>query len=295
MQITSSSFGGRNVVFDNILEDIPGGVNLDKTRLKTGTTYLKAGTLVNVNKSTRVAELVKTAKVITGGDGDSIRVAKTHQFVAGEYVSDGLVAQAISSIITTEDDYDTLELGGSLVKYVADTVIYEVKSTATLGKFASAVVEDTAEHTLTIYDPTGASEGLKVVLAQAGDDNLAVAYASGVLTISLADTTASKNTAALITAAIQALDSTSYNFKAFYAVGASWSETGDTLTTASDFMDVNVADKYAVSGFVKDEVNVEYDNVDVSVVIRGSVREGSLPAPVTSAMKKELSLFTFNA
>lgn len=295
MQITTDTLGGRNVVFDYIHEDIPGGVSLDKTRLNASTTYIKAGTLVNVNKSTRVAEIVKTATVIDGGDANSIRVAKTHQFAVGEYVSDGLTAAAISSITTTEDDYDTLELGGSLVKYVADTVIYEVTSAAALGGYASATVEGAEDHTLTIYDPTGKAAGLKVVLAQAGSDTLAVAFSGGVLTISLADTTASKNTAALITTAIQALDATGYNFKAFYAVGSSWSETGGTLTTASDYMEESVADKYTVSGFVKDEVNVEYDNVDVSVVIRGAVREGSLPFPVTSAMKKELPLITFNA
>lgn len=294
MQITQSSFGGRNVVFDHISEDIPGGVSLDKTRLKTGTTYLKAGTLVNVVKSTRVAEIVKTATIITGGTSSAIRVSVNHQFKAGEYVTDGYVVQTISSI-TTGTAYDTLNLGGALQVYSAGTVIVEANASAVIGGFAKGVLEGASGHTLTITDPTGVSAGLRLVLARAGDDNLAVAYANGTLTITLANSTASKNTAALIQAAIRALiTGAAYNFGSFVCVGASWSEDGSTLTTAAATMAVNNPYPYLLTGFIKDEVNVEYDNVDISVVTGGAVRESALPFPVTTAMKALLPKVTFN-
>ena len=60
MNITSSNIAGRNVVFDYIHEDIPGGLSLDKSRVPSTLKYMPAGTLLNVNKATRVAEFVKT-------------------------------------------------------------------------------------------------------------------------------------------------------------------------------------------------------------------------------------------
>lgn len=292
MQITSDSFGGRNVVFDYILEDLPGGVSLDKTRLKTGTTEIEAGTPVNVVKSTRVAEIVKSSTVITGSGAAAVRVATDHQWIAGEYVTDGLVCQTISSI-TAGATYDTLNLGGSLIKYAANDIIYE-PATTYVKKGVVARVEGVSGHYLDIYDPTGGLEGMKVVLARAGGDTLAVTFATGTITISLANTTAGKNTAALISAGIQALDDAGWDFSSVYCVGTSWSEDGATITTASDYFEKTYNDKYPVTGFVKETVNVEEDNADVAVVIRGAVREGSLPFPLHADQKKQITGINFN-
>ena len=67
MQIVKgATITGRKVIFENILEDIPGGVSLEVvTRLDytaSGKEYLPAGTPVYVDLTTRIAEVCKSTK-----------------------------------------------------------------------------------------------------------------------------------------------------------------------------------------------------------------------------------------
>jgi len=292
MQITQDSFGGRNVVFDYVYEDLPGGCNLDKSRLKAGTTYLKAGTLVNLNKSTRIAEIVKTATVITGGSSTAVRVPITHQFKAGEYVTDGVAVQTISTI-TAGTTYDTLNLGGALLAYGAGVVIAEVNASASMIPVASVTLVTGSGKSLTVTDPSGKLAGVNVAVTANGSDALAVTFANNTLSIALASTTAASNTPGVeIQAAIRALTTAGY---AFLNVQCSGDEiAGSALTPASGTIATNQPYKYLPSGFIKDKVNVEYDNVDISVVLSGAVRESALPFPLTTAMKTQLPKVTFN-
>lgn len=293
MQITSGTLGGRNVVFDSVLEDIPGGVSLAKSRLKTGTEEILAGTPVFVNKTTRVAEIVKSATIITGGTSTAVRVPKTHQFKAGEYVTDGVAVQTISTI-TTGTDYDTLNLGGALLTYAAGTVITQVNASASMLGYAAVTLTIASGKTMTIMDPSGKLEGLGVSIVAAGDDNLAVAVANHVLTISLASTTASKNTPAVeIQTAVRALAVAGYDFDGFQITGDELA--GSAITPASGALALNQPYAYVPNGFVKETVNVEYDNADCSVVVRGAVRESALPYPLVAALKAKLPQFMFNA
>jgi len=295
MQITQTTFAGRNSVYDYIHEDIPGGVSLDTDRFAAGTEELEAGAPLYVDKSARVAYLVKTSTVLTGSAAQTVRVAKGSHWIVGDFVSDGIKAEAIASITTSGATYDVLNFSTGLTNYTTGTVIFQTTSAA-MQKGSAATVQGIVGDYLTIWDPTFSSDGLKVVLARAGDDNLAVAYASGVLTITLANSTGSKNTVALIEAAINALITNDFPWEAMFCLGDGWdsAQDGATITTASAFMAATYPDLYTANGLLKDTVNVEDDNVSCSVVVSGAVRESALPFPLSTAQKAKLPKFTFN-
>jgi hypothetical protein len=295
MNITTDSIAGRNVVFDHILYDLPGGVSLDTDRFAAGTETVAAGTPVYVDKSARVAYLVKTSTVLTGSTTTAVRVAKGSHWIVGDFVSDGVKAEAILSITTSGATYDVLNFTTGLTNYAAGTILYQTASAA-MQKGSSATVQDTAGDYLTIWDPTFSSAGLKVVISQNSGNSLAVSYASGVLTIALANSTAASNNVAAIEAAINALVTDDFPWEAMFCLGVDWDnkQTGATLTTASAFMVDTRPDLYQPNGLIKDLVDVETGNAECSVVLAGAVRNGSLPFPLTVHQKALLSLFTFN-
>jgi hypothetical protein len=295
MQITQTTFAGRNQVFDYIHEDLPGGVSLDTDRFAAGTEELKAGAPLYVDKTARVAYLVKTSTVLTGSATDAVRVAKGSHWIVGDFVSDGVKAEAIVSITTSNAGYDILNFTTGLTNYAAGTVLYQTTSEA-MQKGSAATVEGIIGDYLTIWDPTFSSDGLKVVLARNGSDALAVTYASGVLTIALAKDTHTHNTVALIEAAINALITNDFPWEAMFCLGDGWdgAQIGAVLTTASAFMAPVYPDLYIPNGLLKDTVNVEGYNVSCSAVLSGAARLSAMPFPLTTGQKAKLSKFTFN-
>jgi len=124
MQITQTTFAGRNSVYDYIHEDLPGGVSLDTDRFAAGTEELKAGAPLYVDKTARVAYLVKTATVLASSAADAVRVAKGTHWIAGDFISCGVKAEAILSITTSNAAYDVLNFTTGLTNYAAGTVIF---------------------------------------------------------------------------------------------------------------------------------------------------------------------------
>ncbi|HCY40443.1 MAG TPA: hypothetical protein DHV48_03680 [Prolixibacteraceae bacterium] len=295
MNITQDSFGGRNVVFDSVLEDIPGGLSLDKTRIPATLLYVGAGAPVNVNKTTRVAELIKTAVCVAdSASGDAVRVAKGHLFAAADVITDGYVVCAITSIDTSNAAYDIIVPATTFVNYAEGTVIVESATGKVAGTHAAVTVTIASGKTITVNDPSGKAAGIIVSIAAAGDDNLACSFAGKTLTIALASTTASKNTPAVeVQAAIRALVTPAFDFSAFVVTGDELAGSG--VTPATGVMAVNNPYKYEANGLVKSTVNVEGANADCSVVLKGAVRESALPYPVSPLMKATLSGITFNA
>lgn len=293
MNISTDSVAGRNVVFDSILEDVPGGVSLDKTRIPSTLLYVGAGSPVYVNKTTRVAELIKTAVCVADSvDGDNVRVAKGHLFAAADVVTDGFVVSAITSITTTAADYDILVLATTFVNYDAGVVIEESVAGKSITKGATVSILMATGKTLTIDDPSGLAAGLVVTVASAADDNLAVTFSGNTLAISLANATATKNTPSVeIQTAVRALVSTKYDFTQFVCTG---DEETTVVGTKTGTMAASTPGRYVANGLVKDTVNVEGANAECSVVVKGAVREGSLPYPVSADMKASLSGITFN-
>lgn len=295
MHITTETIARRKVIFDSILEDIPGGVGLDKSRLTTGLEEVAAGTLVNVTN--RVAEVVKTAIcVANSADATHIRVAKNHLFKVGESLTDGFAVAAITDVdTTTSTAYDILTLGASLVSYAANAVLVEVNTSAVIGGYASVTVTIATGKTITVKDPSGRSAGISVAISANGSDALAVTFSGKTLGIALASTTAGSNTPGVeVQAAVRALASSlGIDFSAFEVSGDELA--GSAITPASGTMALNQPYKYLPTGFVRETVNVEYDNPDVAVVLKGAVRQSALPYAVNTAVKALLPNFTFNA
>jgi hypothetical protein len=116
-----------------------GGFLLDTTGLTLDTastpSVIPAGSPIGFDESTRVAKVLKTAKVQTNATNSAtaIKVYKGHQFAVGDYVATavGGAAYAITAIDTSNAAYDQLTVGTTLgVALTADTS-YLFQSSAT--------------------------------------------------------------------------------------------------------------------------------------------------------------------
>lgn len=105
---------------------LPGGFK-PKNTISTGT-VLQRGSLVQVFFDTMEAAVVKVAKVLNGGTTSKARVAKGHTFAAGDVVfkvgkNDKSVS--ISSIDTSNADYDVLNLSAAITGLAANDILCE--------------------------------------------------------------------------------------------------------------------------------------------------------------------------
>lgn len=138
MNITTDSITGGKVIFENILEDVPGGASLEVTsrldylihNTNVDKRYLKAGAPVYFSESTRIAQVCKSASWITGGSTTAIRVGKNHHFVVGDFMNDGVTTGLISAIVTTVAAYDTITVNTALLN-VTGTIYGEGTVTGT--------------------------------------------------------------------------------------------------------------------------------------------------------------------
>ena len=76
-------------------------------------TVLRRATLLEVNFENMTAAVIKLADVLAGGTTKAVRVAKGHYFAVGDVVTkigDGKSTPSISSIDTSNVDYDVLTL-----------------------------------------------------------------------------------------------------------------------------------------------------------------------------------------
>jgi len=135
MNITNENIDGKPVVFDSILEDVPGGAGLNVARLdyekKTSNVdkrYLKAGAPVYFDPATRIAELCKSALAVDGGGSTTPRVEKTHHFKVGEFLNDGITGAKISAIDETNGAYDVLTVNTAVT--VTEGTIYQEGTTS---------------------------------------------------------------------------------------------------------------------------------------------------------------------
>ena len=86
------------------------------------------GTLLDVDLQTREASIVKNALVVAGGTTSAPRVAKGHFFKAGDFVFVTGDAVAVSSVDTTNADYDVLTLSGACTGATAGNYIEQAKA-----------------------------------------------------------------------------------------------------------------------------------------------------------------------
>ncbi|MGV8136483.1 MAG: hypothetical protein AB2L20_14840 [Mangrovibacterium sp.] len=252
--------------------------------------------------------VIKTAKIVAGGTSAAPRLAKNHLFKVGEFISDGKVALEIATV-TKGDTYDTLTFAaGVLLTFAANTVLYQAAAANTTGgTAAAATVTGDVDDTLTVLIPAGSSpanfNGLRLKIAQAADDVLAVAYEDGVLTISLAKTTATKNNVALIQAAIRALGlvAPGLDFSAATVTGAAgWdgAQTGAVLTTATDAFEggVNIgtiAYIYTPAAITMNKVDLTVANQTSGLLEAGKVTKAVMPFPIDAALEAALKDIRF--
>ena len=277
-----------------VLEDIPGGITLISADLKTATTEVLLGALVEYTESDGTCHLVKTAEVYSTytAAATTIKVKKNHEFVVGDFISNGLVATAITAIDTTTSTlYDDLTITAALdvEDIAADYVLYQGASETTAGATAAtALVEDVADATLTLSVPDGTNR-IKMIISQNGSDALAVTFTESTktLAIALASTTATKNTAALIQTAVQALGVVgAFNLTAWtFAAAGTWDSAakGAVLTIPSDYTTDGVAyaecaEKYEANAVTLTNLDnsLATPNLISGAMVRGSVVEAAM-------------------
>ena len=121
MQNTKTTESRSDVVFQSVLETIPGGRTLAIADVEQDILY--AGTPIGVD-SNKLGHIVKCAEMqATASDSATdYKVLKGHNFKVGDHIcsAEGAKAQTITAITTTETDYDTLTVGTSLGVEVAD-------------------------------------------------------------------------------------------------------------------------------------------------------------------------------
>lgn len=151
MNIGTGSITGKKVVFENILEDIPGGVSLPVTRLDyltSGKEYLKAGTPVYVDLSTRIAQVCKTTKSAVVVDATHLYVAAGHHFKVGDSITDFNFCRIISAIAASGTSYDVITAPSGLV-YTVGTVYAQAAAGAASAYEAASAAQ------ACLYTPNG--------------------------------------------------------------------------------------------------------------------------------------------
>lgn len=103
------------------------------TPSSNATGWLLKGLAMAVNYTTRVAEIVKTAVVITGSTTTVTRVAKGNLFIVGDVIANVLSGNgvAITGIDTTNADYDALTHLTNGGAFVAGTILFEAAAVGT--------------------------------------------------------------------------------------------------------------------------------------------------------------------
>lgn len=137
MQIVNTSIPGRKVIFESIIDEIPGGVGLNVTRLDYTTNnanvdkrFLPAGTPVYVDLATRIAEVCKSAIALASSSAQALRVPKNNHFKVGDKINDGVTTSTITGITTTVAGYDTIATSEALI-YAEGTKYGEGSTTGT--------------------------------------------------------------------------------------------------------------------------------------------------------------------
>ena len=139
MQITTDSIAGSKVIFESILDEVPGGCSLVVADLDYLThnanvdkRYLPAGTPVYVDIAARTATVCKSVSALDSSATRGIRVPKNSHFKVDEILNDGVTSATITSITTSAATYDTLNVDANLV-YAKDTAYGEGSVTGTSG------------------------------------------------------------------------------------------------------------------------------------------------------------------
>lgn len=126
-------------IFLTKVADVPGGVSIKSSVLTGG--IIKIGTVVGP-KNSGVCDVLKTAKVVSGGSTTAIRVEKGHHFAIGDFAGAKLLgkAYAITAIATDNADYDVITVGTAIDNPVSgEGFLYQMAAEAASNTSAFAV------------------------------------------------------------------------------------------------------------------------------------------------------------
>lgn len=160
MKGLSSNSATLNVpVFMGKVETLSGGFKLDVSVLPADS-YVEPGMPLGFDESTRVAKVVKLAKVYENATNTatSIKVYKGHLFKVGDYIAKtvGAQAYAITAIDTSNSAYDVFTVGTTLgAVLTADTDVL-FQSSATGASAAAYAVSARGLNYLPVKVETGA-------------------------------------------------------------------------------------------------------------------------------------------
>jgi len=161
LQPVKTTVNGGIPVFQTRLESAIGGFVLDDSALTAADT-VKAGQPMGYDEATRVAKVVKLAKVYENATNVAtvIKVYKGHHFKVGDYIAFivGDAAYAITVIDTSNAAYDSLTVGTTLGDALtADTsILFQSSATGA----AAAAYSVTAKGLL--YEDTDVADGVSV-------------------------------------------------------------------------------------------------------------------------------------
>lgn len=109
--------------------------------------YLLKGVPLEVNYTTRVANVVKTSTVITGSTATATRITKGSAFKVGQFISNvvGAISVAITAIDTTNAAYDELAHASVTTPFVTGSAIFEATNAGAASVYlrtANALLSD---------------------------------------------------------------------------------------------------------------------------------------------------------
>jgi len=162
--VTREKSTGGVPIFQQLPENAQGGFVLDTTGLTTGA-VVPAGTVMGFDESTRLAKVLKVAKVQTNATNAdvAIKVEKGHLFQVGNYLAAvvGGKAYAITAIDTSNAADDVIIVGTTLaVALTAGDALFESSATG-----AAAAVYATVAKGLNFKDVTiGVNESVAVAI-----------------------------------------------------------------------------------------------------------------------------------
>jgi hypothetical protein len=308
MQITKTDADPvKKVIFGNEYDKdgivlFNSGFSVDASKFGAESTYIKKGTIVGIDTSgnSRTASPVKTAK-FHSGEGTTFNIYKGSEFKVNDYISDGYISKKITAI-SYGTDYDTITIDGALYKQISGQIYYSAETYKYRAQVpALATVVEAATKSLAIS--ANGLNGRSVILSQNGTDALQVLFASGILYIRLAKTSAEKNTTANIEWALRALGEVTLegvDFTDASVVGTNWTDiTGGTITTATDTFKngspVAPVPPYPTpKGIVWVSKKLEGTPSITVVATAHEVITESLPYPINDTIKDALSKwFTF--
>ena len=106
---------------------LAGGVNIKDNDISEGR-YIPALAPLSVDFKTRTAKVSKSVKAVEAISGTSLKIQKNSFIKAGMHLGNGTAGATITTIDTSNTNYDTLTLTATIAGVAAGDVLFEAKT-----------------------------------------------------------------------------------------------------------------------------------------------------------------------